>query len=347
MDDAHGIERPPRGSFQGPCLSIRETAEALLVPRRLVLIVVVLVPVTYVQERELESSPWALPFLMAVVAALILLATLGYRALLAGDRPARTRGLRLLAFALLGVLAPVAVAGLPRLVGLTPFVSRTPTTIVSIGLFWVAGYGLGRDIELEERARRLAEQAENAQVLALRAQLDPHFLFNTLNAIAEWCRADPVVAERALLDLSSLLRMVFEGVLAPKWRLERELEAVRRLFELHRIRDPSRFDVAWSGPEHTDALVPPMLLLPLAENAMTHGHRGPVRLEVHVSPQQVQVILQNPGSFSGRRPGGEGIKSVEQRLALAYGSRGQLLIESSGQATRTTVRFPFETAPEN
>ena len=93
------------------------------------------------------------------------------------------------------------------------FMTDPGSLAVLFVLFTVGGWGLGRDIELEEglrveqrRAKRLAVEAERAQLLALRAHLDPHFLFNTLNAIAEWCREDPEVAETATLKLADILR---------------------------------------------------------------------------------------------------------------------------------------------
>ena len=87
--------------------------------------------------------------------------------------------------------------------------------LVCLALFLVGGWGLARDIWFERRLARaeaqvvgLAREAERAQLMALRTHLDPHFLFNTLNAIAEWCRQDGETAERAVLQLSAMLRTV-------------------------------------------------------------------------------------------------------------------------------------------
>ena len=126
-----------------------------------------------------------------------------------------------------------------------------PTSVVvCLALFLVGGLGLGRDMWLENelaraeaRATLLAREAEGAQLLALRSHLDPHFLFNTLNAIAEWCREDGETAERAVVRLSAMLRTVLAGVRASTWPLADELALLDTLFELHRLRDPDRVRV--------------------------------------------------------------------------------------------------------
>lgn len=212
--------------------------------------------------------------------------------------------------------------------------------------------GLARDIDLEEHLRReraraeaLEREADHAQLLALRSHLDPHFLFNTLNAIAEWCRADGVVAEKAIVQLSGMLRTMMTGIHATTWPLAKELELVDALFALHTIRDPSIFSLRRVVPDPVpDVEVPPMLLLPLAENAMKHGplagHRGEVSLEIEVKGGVVVVRLGNPGRFTGPRDGGSGLPIVRKRLALAYGDRASMTVEPDGDRTRATVLVP-------
>jgi len=251
------------------------------------------------------------------------------------------------AVGVLGVALPAAL-GLPG-----TYVLDGSALGVVLALFLVGGWGLGRDVDLEEgfvaerdRAERLAVEAERAQIMALRAQLDPHFLFNTLNAIAEWCRDDPAVAEAATLKLAAMLRAVLEGIRAPTWPLAAELTLLRQLFELHEIRDRERYrlvaDVAEPIP---DAHVPPMLLLPLAENAITHGpaagHTGPIVLAVRAGEGTVELALRNPGAFTGRREGGEGIAIVERRLALAYRGHARLSIRAAEDGTLTELSIPL------
>lgn len=233
------------------------------------------------------------------------------------------------------------------------YMTEPPALALTLVMFAVGGWGLGRDIELEaglfaerQRAERLAREAGHAQLLALRAQLDPHFLFNTLNAIAEWCREDPAVAEAATLRLAALLRAILDGVREPTWPLARELQILRDLFELYEVRDAERYRLALDLPDPLpDVEVPPLVLLPIFENAITHGpsagHSGVVRLALSVSPEGVRFELRNPGAFTGRRAGGEGIAMVERRLVLAYEDSASLQLQADGEHTITTVSLPL------
>jgi hypothetical protein len=250
---------------------------------------------------------------------------------------------------LLGFLFPAALG-----LGWT-YVTAPPSLGVVLVLFMVGGWGLGRDIELEEgllregqRAAALAEEAERARLLALRAHLDPHFLFNTLNAIAEWCREDPVAAEAATLKLATMLRAVLSSVRVRSWPLRRELDLLRLYFEVYAARDPEKYETCVELPEPLPAItVPPMILLPLAENAIKHGpsagHLGQVRLLV-TPPKDGVVRLQllNPGAFEARREGGEGLAMVEKRLELAYDGHARLAITSQGDETSIVVDLPTE-----
>jgi LytS/YehU family sensor histidine kinase len=235
--------------------------------------------------------------------------------------------------------------------------AASTTLYVSIALFWVGGWGLGRDLDYEQelgfaeaRALAMEKEAQRAHLLAVRRHLDPHFLFNTLNAIAEWCRQDGEVAERAVLKLSELLRTVLDGVPLAVWPLSKELELVRNLFELHLIRDPEMFSLEMNiEPGAANRHVPPLILLPLAENAVTHGpakgHRGTISLRVHEQGARLVVSLENPGPYTGRRDGGSGLDTVQSRLALAYDGKAEFNIEAQGDRTETTVSSPLRIPP--
>lgn len=238
------------------------------------------------------------------------------------------------------------------------FLTNPASLLVCFALCTVGGWGLGRDVHLElalqrtqKRAAELEREAQQAQLLALRSHLDPHFLFNTLNAIAEWCRQDGEVAERAVLRLATMLRTILAGVRVCAWPLTRELELVEMLFELHLMRDPQLFQLRRDLPSPLPEVdVPPLVLLPLAENAVKHGpaagHRGEVTLAVKVIGDVLHIALENPGAYRGPRPGSEGLPTVERRLELAYDGRARLRVRDTGQRTRAEVDLPMKRPAE-
>ncbi|MCB9617316.1 MAG: histidine kinase, partial [Sandaracinus sp.] len=189
-----------------------------------------------------------------------------------------------------------------------------------------------------------ARVAEQSQLLALRAQLDPHFLFNTLGAIAEWCRDDPEVAERATLQLASSLRRVFDAVQRPSWHLEDEVALLRELAALYVVRDGERFRFAIEVEADLEVEMPPLLLLPILENAIKHGpaagHEGVVHVVVRTNAEDVLVRVDNPGTFGGPRAGGTGLPTLERRLELAFAARATWTIASVETGTRAELRFP-------
>lgn len=331
-----------------------ETLRALATPRRAVPLA--LVAASLWSAEWLASGSWAAMFVDTVlVAAFVAFAPALWRRLFARPLPRPADHLAAWAAYALAAVALVTGAGvlLPPRVGLdSTYVSEPHALGVLTALFLAGGWGLGRDIELEaaadrERARaeRLAVDAEHAQILALRAQLDPHFLFNTLNAIAEWCREDPLVAERATLDLAALLRELFDALRAPGWPLARELALLRQLASLYGTRDAGRYRFRFEVDDAAaDRDVPPLVLLPLFENAIKHGpsagHAGEVVTTVRAGGVDAVVSIENPGAFGGPRDGGHGLASVARRLVLAYGEESVATFGSEEATTRVTVRLP-------
>jgi hypothetical protein len=336
----------------------RETFRGLLQPKRLVPVLVVSASLVLAQARYSRSS-LAIPAATVTSVAFVLVAPLAFRLLFPDEEDTPGLAPRLLAYVALAVAINFGLeVAIPRALGLgRTFLSQGVSVVVSVTLFLVGGWGLGRDIGFEtslrrERARAaaFAKEAEAAQLLALRSHFDPHFLFNTLNAIAEWCREDGETAERAILALSSMLREVLRGVSAPSWPLERELGLLDALFSLHAIRDPLAFTVERDvGATIDDLPIVPLLLLPLAENAVKHGpaagHRGVIRVVVREAGGHLEVEIENPGPYAGPRAGSDGLPLVLRRLAAAYGARGRLVIGSSpddGYRTRVTVTIPID-----
>ncbi len=331
---------------------VRATWKALLHPRRLLPILVVCAPLLVAQVRW-SRDPLAVPLGALLCVAFVALAPVSYRVLFPDGLDLSHGAVRLGLYALVGAGVVLSVgAGVPKVLGMQPtFLTERTSLLVSVALFLVGGWGLGRDVGFEQRVRRLEADAERAQLLALKAHLDPHFLFNTLNAIAEWCRIDGEVAERAVLELSAMLRAVMEGVKAPLWPLEKELELVDRLFALHLLRDKALFSLDKQLPSPLPLVaVPPMSLVALAENAVKHGpaagHRGVLSLAVATQGDRVLVTLENPGPWKGPRAGSEGLPSLRRQLELTFGAEASLQLEAVGDArTRATLTFPRRSPP--
>ncbi|HVE85850.1 MAG TPA: histidine kinase [Myxococcales bacterium] len=331
---------------------IRDTLRALLVPSRLLPILLVAVPLIAAQGI-FSNDLLAVPLAVVLAAVFVVLAPLSWRILFPEDRQTGQVAIRLLLYAGEGAGVVLTVgAAVPKILGMgATFLTHRISLAISGALFLVGGWGLGRDIGMEAslqraraRAAALEREAEQAHLLALRAHLDPHFLFNTLNAIAEWCRQDGEVAERAVLQLSSILRAVLQGVRLAHWPLERELELVRALFSLHQLRNPAAFTVEWNVPEEVHRTpVPPLLLLPLAENAVKHGpasgHPGPITFSARPEGQTVHFRFENQGPYAGPRAGSDGIPTVERRLALAYGGGARLAITGDESSPSTAVEI--------
>lgn len=336
-----------------------DTLRALLQPRRSIPIAVVALPLLWAQWEFSHRAP--LPVLVAVgmVVAFVALGPAAWRALFPPGIEPGSHPLRLIAYGLVGAVPTVLGSAVPALLELRePFLARSVNTLVIGALFWVGGWGLARDIDLErgllheqKRSERLEREAERAQLLAMKAHLDPHFLFNTLNAIAEWCQEDPAVAERAILRLSSILREVLGGIGASAWPLRREIALVRDVWALHHSRDPSWFTVACEIDETTlDQPMPPLTLLPLAENAIKHGpaqgHRGVLFLGVARRGSSVVITLSNPGPYKGPRPTGAGLDVVHKRLSLAWSGRARCTLRGEDGRTVAEVEVPAGSGPD-
>ncbi|TVQ90446.1 MAG: sensor histidine kinase [Deltaproteobacteria bacterium] len=346
MDHASADRLPPDSSPAWP--QPFDTWAALAHPRRALPILLVATPLIYGQ------SVWAAQPLGGAMSGLLLASG---AALIAPPlwRLFTRWWWGPLPYALLGTgLTWMIAIGLPRLGAFAdPFLAQPAAFAILTAATLVAGFLLGRDIDTErhlESKRRhldaLAQARDNAELLALRAQLDPHFLFNTLNAIAEWCATDPRVAERAILALSDVLRTVQRGARQTAWTLREELDLGRAVLDLHAIRDPERFASSLRG-EAPDLRVPPLILLPLLENAVKHGpgagHEGSIEIEVRPLDHGAVIEVSNPGPYAGRREGGQGLELVERRLALLGSGSSRLAMR--GAEGRTYATLTLEESP--
>jgi hypothetical protein len=205
-----------------------------------------------------------------------------------------------------------------------------------------------REAELE---RHLAQ----AQLDALRLQLQPHFLFNALNAVAALVVEDPAAAQRMLARLADLLRLVLDARNAGTVTLARELELAAAYLAIEQVRFADRLTVSIdAAPEALDALVPGMLLQPLLENAVRHGiarKPGPGRIELHAAPAgdrlRLRVVddgvgLDVPPAARGGEGDGIGLANVRARLERIYGADHELLLRRArGGGTEAFVELPL------
>ena len=206
-------------------------------------------------------------------------------------------------------------------------------------------------LELMARASALETQVVQARLGALKMQLQPHFLFNTLNAVVSLVRARRGrEAEDTLAHLSDLLRWVLDDSEHQEVALARELEYVRLYLAVERVRfaDRLRIDLR-IAPDTLDAAVPHLCLQPIVENAIRHGIEASASAgELVISARRVGGRLEltveddGPGFRSMRQPVGIGLANTRLRLAELYGGRAALTLANAldGGAI-VTLTLPF------
>jgi two-component system LytT family sensor kinase len=209
-----------------------------------------------------------------------------------------------------------------------------------------------RDRELA--AARLAGRLSEAELLALKSQLQPHFLFNTLNAVAAYVRSEPEVAEAMLTRLCALLRLVLESSGQQEVAFARELEAARHYLAIHQVRFGERLSVAIEAdPELDEVLVPAMLLQPLVENAVVHGVAavpGPGGIELEARRREDRLCLRVCNHSEGRvmhgrgRGSGLGLANTRARLEQLYGPAHRLELVTGEHGAELSLEIPLRPA---
>jgi two-component system LytT family sensor kinase len=209
-------------------------------------------------------------------------------------------------------------------------------------------------LELKIHSSQLAEQLTSSQLSALKMQLHPHFLFNTLSAIMVLVRQGKGrEAETMLSRLSDLLRHTLDDVETQEVPLWRELDFLRLYLSIEQVRFEDRLLVRIdAGPEVSDALVPHMALQPLVENAVRHGlgqSEEPVLIHISVSSMNGHLTLtvtdDGPGCptpvFEEK---GIGLTNTRNRLQRLYGSEATLLMENRvPRGVQVTITLPYRT----
>src|SRR3954453_1393306 len=207
--------------------------------------------------------------------------------------------------------------------------------------YLAAAFAVSRDAE--RRGLELQVLAREAELRALRAQLDPHFLFNSLQSISALTTADPAAARRMCLLLADFLRETLSLGSRDRIPLNAELALVRKFLAVEQVRFAERLQVELDAGEGGDVLVPSLLLQPLVENAVTHGiahvlEGGALRIRAERRVASLVITVDNP--CDPDRPAGRGtglgLRNVRERLESAY--RGEALFEAGEASGRFVVR---------
>jgi sensor histidine kinase YesM len=215
---------------------------------------------------------------------------------------------------------------------------------------------IGRLARRDAEAARLASELSKAQLDALRRQLEPHFLFNTLNGISGLVRENRNdTAVEMIAGLSELLRRVLEDSGKQLVPLAEEVSFLESYVDLQSMRFGDRLKVTVDIPiELYAALVPPLVLQPLVENAIEHGigkliEGGEIHLTARKSEGTLSICLSNDGpalsvaTEGGRK--GVGLSNTRGRLATLYGPESSVELRNRGEAgVETLIKVPYRTA---
>lgn len=201
---------------------------------------------------------------------------------------------------------------------------------ISMVIYWAVVVA-GNAIASMRRASALSDELARTQLGALRAQLHPHFLFNTLNTAVSLVRVGkPDDGVRVLTDLSDILRHMLRDTTQHEVPLREELALVGRYLDIERARFADGLSVGLDIAEGLkDALVPALILQPLVENAIRHGEPSVVGIAASADGSRLTLIVRDNGS--GLLPGwegrhGVGLRNTRARLAGLYGPGAELRV---------------------
>ena len=258
-------------------------------------------------------------------------------------------------------LFPQLPLGRPRMSYWHRLVFQLDGELVNSLVFFWAVFFLLRGVgyyqlyrETEYAALQLESQFANAQLRALRMQLNPHFLFNTMNSISSLMQSDIAAADKMLEQLSSLLRITLERGEVQLIPLSDEMEFIEMYLAMQDRRFTGRIrqEVSVESDLH-DALVPAMLLQPVIENAYTHGlsrldRDGVIAVDVRRHNATLMISVTNSGlglhpeTSNGQRKG-VGLANVKDRMRLHYGSNQAFKMEELAYGNvRVTLALPLQ-----
>ncbi len=284
-------------------------------------------------ERFVEAAAFVEPLLLVIVVALFALSgTLRRLPYLAGC-------------AAVIALVTALLAAYHAVIGM----GAAPARLLALAVLVVAALLAYFRLLWKAHSPALAE----ARLQALQARIRPHFLFNSLNAVLALIRRDPQRAERALEDLADLFRTLMADA-RQFVRLSEEIALLERYAELEQLRLGERLRITWEVDEApVDALLPPMVLQPLLENAVYHGVEpgtGPADVLVRIERRgnRVHARIENPylvnaqGLPEVQRAGNRmALENIRERLQLFFDAEAKIATQAAGGRYRVEVEIPY------
>ncbi|MBL0074448.1 MAG: histidine kinase [Rhodocyclaceae bacterium] len=198
----------------------------------------------------------------------------------------------------------------------------------------------------------LKQQLAEARLQALQAQVEPHFLFNTLAAVEHLIETDPPRAAKMQGNLIGYLRSVMPNLRKPDSTVGREVETCRHYLEILKVRMEDRLEVVIDVPPGLEsASLPPLILQSLVENAIQHGlepkaEGGQIKIKVEIADGHLVVIVADTGvgftPKSSTSGGGLGLTNIRERLTAMFDKRGQLIITPNTPCgTQVRIELPY------
>jgi len=257
-----------------------------------------------------------------------------------------------------GKLLSRALSYVPALQGIDARFDQRTTIVYGAGcVFYLVAISfhyvsLAQDAsrEFETRALETGIRARDAELKALKAQINPHFLFNSLNSISALTSIDPARARDMCVLLGDFLRLTLGLGEKASVRFSEELDLLQKYMAIEKVRFGDRLRMQQTIQEDSKAcLLPPLLLQPLVENAVKHGiaslpEGGEIRLAVERQNGRLAIVVENSWDPEAppRRSGGMGLKNVQRRLEARYGKDASIRVNAEGELFQVSLSLPAE-----
>jgi len=199
-----------------------------------------------------------------------------------------------------------------------------------------------------ERLLQIQKHLAESQLAQLKAQLQPHFLFNALNTISSLMQTDVERADRLLTRLADLLRASLAVSTKQTTSLREEWKLLELYASIMQERFAGRVAITWSASEEAlNASIPAMLLQPLLENAYKHGVERSsepvsIRVEARREADDLRILIHNTGAMQDAKESGIGLRNSRERLALVYGDRARLSVAPLDDGVAASITMPYQ-----